>query len=103
MLDSWRRDGYSVIVIDDIDDPEDAAADVRLVFDDGDRYAATFYTPKRIQNELTKKRESEKLPKKRYWCCTDGIVVERVTLEVIASTVDDLVLTGEYARVMQLG
>src|SRR5438876_11943362 len=102
MLDSWRRNGYTVMVIDDIHNPDDAAADVRLVFDAGDRYAVTFYSAKKLAADLETKRAEKKVGR-RYIGCSDVILVERVTLEVIAAVIDELVDSGEYDRVMQMG
>jgi hypothetical protein len=102
MLDSWRRDGYTVMVIDDLENPDDATADVRLVFDDGDRYSATFYSLKRVVAQLESKR-GEKDIGRRFFAAPDMIVVEHLTLPAIAAVMDELVGSGEYQRVMQSG
>lgn len=59
--------------------PDDANSDVIVTFDNGERWAATFFSYKNILSRADKNRDSGECLGGKYFCATDMILVDEVS------------------------
>lgn len=87
--------GYHIVVVvgDQAIDPECDAVDVTVELDGEGRYAAVFGTTQWIAERFKYYRVSGECAGGLYFWTSDLIIVERLTLEVIQRTVEDLIRT----------
>jgi hypothetical protein len=78
-------------------DPDDDNVDIFVKFESGSKYVATFFTLKNLATLLSRYRRTGECANGLYFWNSDMIVVERLTDEVVAATVSDLMVSGEFA------
>jgi hypothetical protein len=83
-------------------DPITDNVDVEVVFDDGSRYMATFFTLENIQKIMENYQQSGECMKGSYFWATDMILVRRLSRENIAKVVGDLIGKGEFEKAFSL-
>ena len=81
---------YRLELIDQIDNPEDDNVDVAVQFENGQRYIASFFTLKNVQTILSRHKSSGESAYGKYFWASDAIIVERLDLETIRTTIADL-------------
>lgn len=86
---SWIEDDFGI-------DPSDDNVDVFVDFLTGDRYSATFFTPKNITTLLNQYRESGECDGGLYIWAVHMIVIERLTKENVERAVADLIANDEF-------
>jgi hypothetical protein len=84
-------------------DPINDNVDVEVVFDNGSRYIATFFTLENIQKIMQEYEQSGECMKGFYFWATDMIVVRRLSRETIAKVVGDLISKGEFDKAFSKG
>lgn len=77
-------------------DPLSDNVDVEVIFDNGSRYMATFFTLENIQRIMDRYEQSGECMKGFYFWATDMILVRRLSRENIAKVVGDLISKGEF-------
>jgi hypothetical protein len=89
---------YSVRFIpsDALPHPLDENIDVEVVFDDSIRFVATFFTLENVRGLFRRNQVTGECRGGLYFWASDMILVERLTLEAVKETVEDLLLTGEF-------
>lgn len=101
----FRGNQYTIRVLTGIDplDPYDDNVDVQVDFEDGRRFVATFFTPENIRSLMEKWRATADNSCKYglYFWCVDMVIVSKLTLEVIAETVEYLMQKGEFEQAFQ--
>jgi len=83
-------------------DPRQGNVDVEVVFDDGARYMATFFTLENIQKLMEEYEQSGECMKGFYFWATDMILVRRLSRERISKVVGDLIGKGEFEKAFSL-
>lgn len=79
---------------------DDANVDVEVRDHRGNRWSATFYTIPNVRTLMERWRHSGEYGGGTYlWGGRDAILVERLSREVIESTVEQLRKEGEFERV----
>lgn len=93
-----RRRHYTVTFIPEDANPHplDENIDVEVVFEDGTKYVATFFTLENIQALFQKNRKTGECCSGLYFWASDLILVQRLTLENVQRTVADLMEQGEF-------
>jgi hypothetical protein len=76
----------------------DDNVDVEVVFDDGTRYMATFFTLENVQKIMNNYEQTGECMKGFYFWASDMILVRRLSRENIAKVVGDLIGKGEFER-----
>jgi hypothetical protein len=79
-------------------DPIDDNVDVEVLFDDGARYMATFFTVRNIQKLMDQYQQTGECMKGLYFWASGLIVVRTLTRQNIAKAVGDLVGKKEFER-----
>lgn len=79
-------------------DPLKDNVDVEVVFDDGSRHMATFFTLENIQKLMEEYEQSGECMKGFYFWATDMIIVRRLSRENISKVVGDLIGKGEFDK-----
>ena len=79
-------------------EPLDDNVDVEVVFDDGSRYMATFFTLQNIQKLMDNYEQSGECMSGSYFWASDLILVRRLSRENIAKVVGELIGKGEFER-----
>jgi hypothetical protein len=74
--------------------PDDDNSDVRVIFDDGRRYAATFFTIKNVAKLL------EQQPGSYFWA-SHAIVVTRLDDQTVRSTIEELLRSETFETVFE--
>ncbi len=69
---------------------DDDNVDVEIRFKNGSLYTATFFTTQNIESIFRKNRETGECQSGLYFYCKDMIIVEKLTIENIVSTVKSL-------------
>ena len=95
---STQRGAYAVRLIpaDAYPHPVDDNVDVEVAFETGEHFVATFFTVENIKSQLRKYQRTGECRNGLYMWATDMIIVQELTRDVIAQTVDDLIATGEF-------
>ena len=93
-----RADGYEVVIIEGGTplDPDRDNVDVIVKFDGGVHHAAVFATFQSVRERLAYYRTSGECASGLYFWTSHLILVERLTTDVIATTVADLIQTGAF-------
>ena len=76
--------------------PLDENIDVEVEFATGEYYVATFFTLENIRILFEKNRRTGECLNGLYFWASDMILVQRLTMDVIAQTVEDLLESGEF-------
>jgi len=77
-------------------DPVKDNVDVEVTLADGSRFGATFFTLTNVQRLFEKNRTTGECKAGLYLWAAQMILVERLTIEVIRTTVEDLLGSGEF-------
>ncbi|MGO8746356.1 MAG: hypothetical protein ACLQNE_10230 [Thermoguttaceae bacterium] len=91
---------YKIIVVAGTQglDPLRDNVDVEVVFDDGSRFVATFFTLENVQMIMDGYRQTGECSKGLYFWASDMILVRRLTRQNIAKVVGDLIGEGEFEK-----
>ncbi len=84
---------YSIHVHHGLDgvDPADDNIDVEVTFDDGSRYAATFFTLENLRSLFEKNERTGEFVGGLYLWASDMVIVRELTEASIAETIADLI------------
>ena len=77
-------------------DPADGNADLEVRFEDGSRYAATFFTLNNLRLLFEKNEQTGECKDGLYLWASDMVIVKELTEVSIAETVADLIAQGEF-------
>lgn len=77
-------------------DPLNDNVDVKVTFDSGESYVATFFTLENLASLMEKNRRTGECLDGFYLWASDMIIVERITLEDVSRAVADLLASGEF-------
>ncbi len=77
-------------------DADDDNVDVELRFDDGSRYAATFFTLKNLESLFEKNKQTGECKGGLYLWAAAMVIVQRLSEATISETVADLIAAGEF-------
>ena len=96
---------YKITVFGDSQglEPLNDNVDVEVIFDDGSRYMATFFTLQNIQKIMDNYEQTGECMKGFYFWASDMILVRRLSRENIAKVVGDLIAKGEFEKVFSQG
>jgi hypothetical protein len=86
-------------------DSDNDNVDVEVRFKDGKLYTATFFTLQNIKSLFEKNKRTGECFSGLYFSCNDMVIVEKLTVEVIAEVVKKLVQenTLQHEFVLQDG
>lgn len=103
--DVVRTEKYAIRTYVDLTyvDEYDDNIDLEVILADGRRFGATFFTPENIRSLMEKWRATAENTCKYglYFWCVDMVIVSKLTLEVIAETVEYLMQKGEFEQAFQ--
>jgi len=77
-------------------DPYADNVDVEVTLADGGRFGATFFTLENVKRLFQKNRASGECNSGTYFWAANMILVKDLTMEVIQTTVQDLLDSGEF-------
>lgn len=77
-------------------DPANDNVDLEVRFDDGSRYAATFFTLDNLRSLLEKNKRTGECGSGLYFWASDMVILEKLTESSIIQTVEDLLTEGEF-------
>jgi hypothetical protein len=77
-------------------DPADGNADLEVRFEDGSRYAATFFTLNNLRLLFEKNEQIGDCKDGLYLWASDMVIVKELTEMSISETVADLIAHGEF-------
>ena len=77
-------------------DADDDNVDLEVRFDDGSRFAATFFTLNNLQSLFEKNKQTGECKGGLYLWASDMVIVQRLSEAIIAETVGELIATGEF-------
>ncbi len=87
-------------------DPQDDNVDVEVVFPDGERYVATFFTLKNLETIMNRHAKSGECNYGKYLWAADMVIVHELTTETIRETVAHMILERElesaFSRVAEV-
>lgn len=92
------RTHYSLKVFDDAE-REAGNVDVEVRLENGDRYLATFFTIRNIEELFQKNEHTGECLGGLYLWAAHMILVRRISRGVIARTIQDLLARGEFEKV----
>jgi hypothetical protein len=78
-------------------DPADGNADLEVKFEDGSRYAATFFTLSNLRLLFEKNEQTGECKDGLYLWASDMVIVKELTEVSISETVADLIGQGEFS------
>ena len=89
--------GFQLRILRDATDLDllDDNVDIEVELSDGRVFSATFFTIENIKSLLCNYRRSGECANGSYLWAEDMIIVEKLTQEVMATSVDDLIKSGE--------
>ena len=89
---------YDVLMIGHPDglDHHDDNVDVEVVFGDGSRYGATFFTLNNIERIMRTYVKTGECLNGRYFWSTDLIIIRDLSMPDIRETVADLIKNAEF-------
>lgn len=95
---------YQLLIFTGADplDPQDDNVDVEVVFPNGERYVATFFTLKNLETIMDRYAESGECNNGKHLWAADMVIVRELTTETIRETVACLVLDGELKSAFSL-
>ena len=76
--------------------PANGNADLEVRFEDGSRYAATFFTLNNLRLLLKKNEQTGDCKDGLYLWASDMVIVRELTEASISETVADLIAQGEF-------
>ncbi len=76
--------------------PRDDNVDVEVTFEDGGRFAATFFTLSNVNRILERYRKTGECKRGTYFWASDMIIVEQLTEAVIHDVIQDLIDQNEF-------
>jgi hypothetical protein len=79
-------------------DPHTDNLDLEVTLEDGDRYVATLFTLANIRRIMDQYRDTGECNNGQYFWASDMVIVHELTEEIIKSTVEDLLATGELNK-----
>ena len=77
-------------------DPADGNVDLEVTFEDGSRYAATFFTLNNLRSHFAKNERTGECKGGLYLWASDMVIVRELTNECISETVADLIAQDEF-------
>jgi hypothetical protein len=77
-------------------DPADDNVDVEVKFDDGSRYAATFFTLNNLRSLFAKNERTGECKGGLYLWASDMVILRELTETSISETVAELIARGEF-------
>jgi hypothetical protein len=95
-----KKSGYTIIIFSGRSDPMsefDDNVNVQVSLDNGDYYTATFFTLSNIQKLFSTNKKTGECAGGLYFYCSDMIIVERLTAEIIERAVADLITNNELS------
>ena len=89
---------YSIQVGWDLEgvNPIDDNVDIKVSFDDGSRYAATFFTLENMKHLFEKNERTGECQCGLYLWASDMVIVKELSEAIIAETVADLLAQAEF-------
>jgi hypothetical protein len=95
---SLRHQAYIINRVDDpaAVDPVVDNVDVIVHFEDGSRYAATFFTLANLRRIQEQYRETGECENGLYFWASRMIVIESLTWTNVESAISDLIKSGEF-------
>ena len=92
-----KAKAYSIHIHHGLDlvDPFNDNVDLEVRFEDGSRYAATFFTLNNLKSLLEKYSKTGECKHGLYLWASDMVIVRELTQTCISETVEDLVAKGE--------
>ena len=77
-------------------DPVNDNVDLEVRFEDGSRYAATFFTLNNLRLLFEKNEQTGECKDGLYLWASDMVIVKKLTEASISETVADLIAQGEF-------
>lgn len=77
-------------------DPADDNVDVYVTLPSGQRFSATFFTPRNVESLLDKNEATGECAKGLYLWASEMIVIRRLTEDSVLRAVGDLLDSGEF-------
>jgi hypothetical protein len=91
------KEGFRVRVVGpQIWDPSTDNVDIEITLEDGGRFGATFFTLENVKRLFEKNRATGECSGGTYLWAADMILVKDLTMDVIRTTVHDLLDSGEF-------
>ncbi len=93
--------GYEIIIITGVDgmNSEDDNVDVEVHFDNGEKYASTFFTIQNIKSLFEKNKITGECSGGLYFWASDMIIVEKITEDTICATIKNLIQEDMFRTV----
>ncbi len=82
-------------------DPVKDNVDVEVLFDDGKRYSATFFTLENIRRLMERCHSTGECAQGRYFWASGMIIVEDLTWDTVIAAVGSLIENGEFTKVFE--
>lgn len=100
----FPNETYDLAILIGIDklNSDDDNVDVEVRFKDGKLYTATFFTLQNIKTLFEKNKRTGECFSGLYFSCDDMVIVEKLTVEIIAETVEKLIKEDELQYVFVL-
>lgn len=88
---------YQLLIFTGADplDSQDDNVDVEVVFPNGERYVATFFTLKNLETIMNRHAQSGECNYGKYLWAADMVIVRELTTEAIRETVAYMILERE--------
>lgn len=96
------RDGYKVIIIDQVEYIDDDNIDVEVRFPDQTRYSATMFTLKNIQKLMTKNQQTGECNYGQYFWCSDIFIIRDLREETILEAIQSFLDEGKFKQAFDL-
>ena len=74
--------------------------DVEVIMKNGDRYSATFFTIQNIKTMFEKNKQTGECHSGLFFWATDMLIVEKLNLETIETSINELIGEGSIAHAM---
>ena len=74
--------------------PEDVNTDVKVVFDDGSSWVASFFTYKNIETLVKKNQHTGECLSGTYFWSSDMILIDKVERKKIREVIDNIIERG---------
>lgn len=97
-----EQNGYRVIIIDEIENPENDNIDVEVRFPDQRRYSASVFTLKNIQSLMTNYQETGECNDGQYFWCSDLFIVRDLHETTILDAIRHLIQEDELHSAFKL-
>jgi hypothetical protein len=77
-------------------DPADGNVDLEVTFEDGSRYAATFFRLDNLRSLFAKNERTGECRGALYFWASDLVIVRKLSEASLSETVADLIAQGEF-------